>query len=74
MSLDKSFGKAKSLGGQRNVLNKIERIKLLLKKNLWKDGDKVIGLPKEKIIKLKKLKTEKIDKPEPKTNWEEIKK
>jgi len=74
MSLDKSFGKTKSLAGQRNVLNKIERLKLLKERGLWEEGDKVVGLPKEKLIKLKKIKTEKEDKPEPKTDWEVMRK
>ena len=74
MSLDKSFGKAKSLSGTRNVLNKVERLKLLKEKGLWKEGDKVTGLPKEKVIKLKKLKDEKVEKEEKKVDWEEIKK
>ncbi len=54
---------------QRSVLTRIERIKDLMKKGLWKEEDeskakviKVTGLPKTKVIKLKakkaKAKTE----------------
>lgn len=46
---------------QRSVLTRIERIRTLLQKGLWKEGDAVIGLPKLKVIKIKfkKEKTEK---------------
>jgi len=38
---------------QRTVLSRIERIKDLMKKGLWSDSNKVTGLPKTKIIKVK---------------------
>ena len=59
MSLHKSLRGADVLGGVRNVLNKIERIKLLIKQGKWKEGDKIYNLPKVKIVKLKKIKEEK---------------
>lgn len=59
MSLHKSFGKAKYLGGKRNVLNLVEKIKYLIKNSEWKEGDSVFGLKKIKVIKLKKIKKEK---------------
>ncbi|MCP4181571.1 MAG: small basic protein [bacterium] len=34
---------------KRNVLKRYERIDLLQKKELWKEGDKVLGLPKTKV-------------------------
>jgi len=40
---------------QRSVLTRIERIKDLMKKDLWEDGQSVLGLPKTKIIKVKKV-------------------
>lgn len=51
-----SLGKTKK---QRTVLKRIERIKHLVEKDLWHQGDSVIGLPKTKImrIKIKKEKT-----------------
>ena len=51
---------------QRSVLTRIERIKDLMKKGLWKEEDesktkiiKVTGLPKTKVIKLKAKKAAK---------------
>ena len=44
---------------QRSVLTRIERIKDLMKKDLWEDGRAVTGLPKTKIIKVKILSKEK---------------
>lgn len=38
---------------QRSVLSRIERIKELMKKGLWKEGTSVVGLPKTKIVRLK---------------------
>lgn len=51
-----SLGKTRT---QRTVLKRIERIKYLMEKNLWNQGDSVTGLPKIKImrIKMKKEKT-----------------
>lgn len=51
-----SLGKTKQ---QRTVLKRIERIKHLMEKGLWEEGDAVIGLPKIKTVRLK-LKKEKI--------------
>ena len=44
---------------QRTVLTRIERIKDLMKKDLWEDGQAVTGLPKTKILKIKAAKKEK---------------
>ncbi len=38
---------------QRSVLSRIERMKDLMKKGLWKEGRLAVGLPKSKITKLK---------------------
>jgi len=47
---------------QRSVLKRTERIKSMLEKGRWKEGDKVVGLPKIKTIriKIKKEKAEKV--------------
>jgi len=59
MSLHPSL-KVDSAGAQqRTVLSRIERIKDLMKKGLWKDNSSVLGLPKVKIIKIKARKTKK---------------
>ncbi|PIQ89971.1 MAG: small basic protein [Candidatus Omnitrophica bacterium CG11_big_fil_rev_8_21_14_0_20_42_13] len=51
-----SEGKTKK---QRTVLKRIERIKYLMAKELWREGDAIFGLPKIKTVRLK-LKKEKI--------------
>jgi small basic protein (TIGR04137 family) len=45
---------------QRTVLTRIERIKDLMKKGLWPEDRKVIGLPKTKILKIKARKAPKV--------------
>ena len=74
MSLHKSMKRAENLGGQRTVLKRVERVKLLQVKGLWKEGDNVTGLPKEKILKQKKIKTEKKVVEEKVPAWDDIKK
>ena len=44
---------------QRSVLTRIERIKDLMKKDLWRDDSPVTGLPKTKIVKIKTARKEK---------------
>lgn len=46
---------------QRSVFSRIERIRMLLQKGMWKEGDSVIGLPKLKVVKVK-FKKEKAEK------------
>ncbi len=48
---------------QRSVLTRIERIKSLMEKDLWKDGRSVTGLPKIKLIKVKFKKEKAAEKP-----------
>ena len=38
---------------QRSVLTRIERIKDLMRKGLWKEDQNTTGLPKTKIVKIK---------------------
>ena len=49
MSQHKSFkaGGAGSLQ-KKSVLKRFERVDLLRKRGLWKEGDRVVGLPKTK--------------------------
>ncbi|MBU1112616.1 MAG: small basic protein [Candidatus Omnitrophica bacterium] len=63
MGLHPSLKRANALGGSRSVMNRTERIKWLIEKGKWNQGDPVLGLPKIKIVKLKALKKEK-QKPE----------
>ena len=61
MSLHSSLRIDKASVQQRTVQTRIERIKELMKKGLWKEETGVTGLPKTKIIRLKakkKAKTE----------------
>jgi small basic protein (TIGR04137 family) len=46
---------------QRSVLKRTERLRMMLEKNTWKDGDKVFGLPKIKTVRIK-IKKEKAEK------------
>lgn len=45
-----SLGKTRK---QRTVLKRIERLKYLMEKNLWHEGNPVVGLPKIKILRIK---------------------
>ena len=46
---------------QRSVLKRTERIRMMLEKGQWKEGDRVYGLPKIKSIRIK-IKKEKVEK------------
>ena len=59
MSLHPSLKVDTAGAQQRTVLTRIERIKDLMKKDLWHDEHAVTGLPKTKIIKVKAAKKEK---------------
>ena len=53
MSLHSSLKIDRASVTQRSVQTRIERIKELMKKGLWKEETDVIGLPKTKIIRIK---------------------
>jgi len=59
MSLHPSLKVDTAGAQQRTVLTRIERIKDLMKKDLWEEGQSVTGLPKTKIVKIKAAKKEK---------------
>jgi len=64
MSLHSSLKIDKASVTQRSVQTRIERIKELMKKGLWKEETGVVGLPKTKIIRIKakkKVKAEETD-------------
>ncbi|MFH1021820.1 MAG: small basic protein [Planctomycetota bacterium] len=44
---------------QRNVLARSERVSKLLGEERWKEGDSVYGLPKVKVVRIKKKKAAK---------------
>ena len=64
MALHPSLKIDSAVTQQRSVLSRIERIKDLMKKGLWKEGQSVTGLPKTKILKIKAKKAVKEASPE----------
>lgn len=48
MSQHRSLKGASTITAKRNVLKRFERVELLRKRGLFKDGDKVTGLRKTK--------------------------
>ena len=53
MSLHSSLKIDKASGTARTVQTRIERIKDMMKKGLWKEESSVTGLPKTKIVRVK---------------------
>ena len=53
MSLHSSLKIDKASSTQRTVQTRIERIKEMMKKGLWKEESAVTGLPKTKIVRVK---------------------
>jgi small basic protein (TIGR04137 family) len=54
MSVHKSLRVRGKLARMRNVLTRAERIAVMEKRRTWKEGDPVYGLPKTKVVKVKK--------------------
>ena len=46
MSQHKSLQGPRGIVVKRNVLKRFERVELLKKRGLWKEGDRVVGLKK----------------------------
>lgn len=61
MSIHPSLAVSESDKKQRSVLKRAERIKMMLEKGKWKEGDSVFGLPKIKTLRIK-IKKEKAEK------------
>ena len=59
MGLHPSLKRAEKLGGHRSVMKRTERINWLMAREKWNESDRVLGLPKIKILKLKAIKKEK---------------
>jgi small basic protein (TIGR04137 family) len=59
MSMHPSLKASEKGKKARSVLKRIERLKSMIDKEKWKDGDPVYGLPKLKTIKIKIMKKEK---------------
>ncbi len=63
MSIHPSLKSSEKSKKQKSVLKRAERIKVMLEKGTWKEGNSVYGLPKIKILKIK-MKKEKTAKAE----------
>ena len=63
MSIHPSLNISEKDKKARSVLKRTERLRNMLEKNKWKEGDSVYGLPKIKAVKLK-IKKEKAEKAE----------
>jgi len=61
MSIHPSLGISEKDKKQRSVLKRSERLRSMMEKGNWKEGDKVYGLPKLKAIRIK-IKKEKAEK------------
>lgn len=48
MSQHSSLKSSKTVGAKRSVLKRFERVKLLKKRGLYRDGMRPVGLPKTK--------------------------
>jgi len=53
MSIHPSLSSSDKNKKQRSVLKRTERIKFMLDKEAWKEGDDVYGLPKIKTLRIK---------------------
>lgn len=60
MSLHSSLKRAEKLSATRSVMKRAERLKWLRERGTWKEGGRVSGLPKIKVLKLKTVKKEKV--------------
>lgn len=61
MSIHPSLNISQKGKKQKTVLKRNERLKSILEKGLWKQGDSVFGLPKIKVVRMK-IKKEKAEK------------
>lgn len=61
MSIHPSLSSSEKDKKQRSVLKRTERIKTMMQKGQWKEGDDVYGLPKIKTVRIK-IKKEKVEK------------
>jgi small basic protein (TIGR04137 family) len=61
MSMHPSLKASEKGKKARSVLKRAERLKIMLDKEKWKEGDPVYGLPKYKTVRIK-IKKEKAEK------------
>lgn len=53
MSIHPSLSSSKQDKKPRSVLKRIERLRMMAEKGLWKEGDDIYGLPKIKTLRIK---------------------
>ena len=53
MSIHPSLKSSEKNKKQRSILKRTERLRFMMDKGQWKEGDDVFGLPKIKTLKLK---------------------
>ena len=61
MSIHPSLAISEKGKKQRSVLKRSERLRMMLEKGKWREGDSVYGLPKIKTVRIK-IKKEKVEK------------
>jgi small basic protein (TIGR04137 family) len=61
MSIHPSLKASDKDSKQRSVLKRAERLRTMMEKGEWKEGDEVFGLPKIKTLRIK-IKKEKAEK------------
>ena len=54
MSIDKSLKSKSGLVRRRNVLTRDERIAVLEEGGKWREGDSLFGLPKVRVVNIKR--------------------
>ena len=64
MTIDKSLKIRRGGMGNRNVLTRVERIQKLEENERWKEGDRLMGLPKVRVQKVTLKKKKKVKKEE----------
>lgn len=63
MSIHPSLAASDKSSKARSVLKRAERLKIMMEKNQWKEGDDIYRLPKIKTVRIK-IKKEKAEKAE----------
>lgn len=53
MSIHPSLASSEKDKKPRSVLKRAERLRIMIEKGLWKEGDSVYGLPKIKTVRIK---------------------
>lgn len=64
MTIDKSLKVRAGMIRVRNVLTRAERLEKLQAADRWKEGDRVLGMPKVRVVKISLKKKKKAKKAE----------